>query len=325
MTPGRDIGPDEGEWLEVAVPGSLEDVRVDRAVALLTGRSRSEVVELVRAGRVFLDGVAARRPSLALRGGEMLRLWLPRPAPDGVVADPGVAVSVVASGDDYVVVEKAAGVVVHPGAGQWEGTLIAGVMALYPEIEELGHEPEGDPRRPGVVHRLDKGTSGLLVVARTSRGRASLVEQLSRRSVERRYLGLLDGHLAHDRGLIDAPIGRSVHDPLRMAVRSDGREARTHYEVIARREHPATTLVRLRLETGRTHQIRVHLASIGHPVVNDTRYGHRRDDRLADGRIFLHAGVLGFDDPASGERVTFRSDPPPDLRDLLGEDGPQAL
>ncbi len=316
--------PERTDALDFAIPASLEGVRVDRAVALLTGRSRSEVASLVAQDRVEVNGRPARRAAEALRAGDHVTVTPFAAVEEGVRPDPEVVVTVVAEAKDYVVVDKAAGVVVHPGAGQRDGTLIAGLLARYPEIAALAEEPGSDPTRPGVVHRLDKGTSGLLVVARTVRGRDSLVGQLSARTVRREYVGLVEGHLAHDRGVVDAPIGRSANEPTRMAVRVDGREARTHYEVVARLDEPATTLVRLRLETGRTHQIRVHMATIGHPVVNDTRYGHRRDRRLADGRVVLHAAHLGFVDPGTGRDVAWTSDLPTDLASVLG-DAAQAL
>ena len=191
------------------------------------------------------------------------------------------------------------------------------MLARYPAM--LGaRDALGEPERPGVVHRLDKGTSGLLVVATTPRGYAGLSAQVRERTMERTYLALVEGTVREDRGVVDAPIARSVRQPTRMAVRAGGRGAVTRYEVIERIGPPAATLLRVSLDTGRTHQIRVHLASVGHPVVNDTRYGHHRDRRLADGRPFLHAARLAFDDPATGERVVVESALPRDLADRLG-------
>jgi 23S rRNA pseudouridine1911/1915/1917 synthase len=182
----------------------------------------------------------------------------------------------------------------------------------------LSAEGLSDPSRPGIVHRLDKGTSGLLVVAKTPEGFVSLSDQLSEREMERTYLGLVQGHVIEERGVVDAPIGRSTRTPTLMAVRSDGRPARTGYEVVTRLDRPfKATLLRLRLETGRTHQIRVHLATIGHPVVNDLRYGQRRDTRLDDERFFLHSASLAFRHPRTDERVVTSAPLPADLAALV--------
>lgn len=212
-----------------------------------------------------------------------------------------------------IVVDKAAGVVVHPGSGHGRGTLVQGLLARFPDLAQSG---AGEPDRPGIVHRLDKGTSGLLVVARTEDAYHSLVDQLKNRSVDRRYLCLVWGHLSSPDGLVDAPVGRASTDPTRMAVSARGRPARTRYHVLERRTDPDVTLLECRLETGRTHQVRVHLASIGHPVVGDARYGGSRSS-LVIGRPFLHAHRLGFAHPADGERVSFSSPLPSELEALL--------
>jgi 23S rRNA pseudouridine1911/1915/1917 synthase len=316
-------GPDafDGEVLDVIVPASLGELRVDRVIALLTGLSRAEAHEAIAAGAVTIDDAIVVKPSTSLREGQHLVAVLPARASDTVQPDDSVVVDVVLDDEDFAVVNKAAGQVVHPGAGQQTGTLIAGLLARYPQIAELSAEGLCDPLRPGVVHRLDKGTSGLLVVAKTPEGFVSLKRQLSERLMERTYLGLAQGHVSEERGVVDAPIGRSTRTPTLMAVRSGGRPARTGYEVLARLDSvPATTLLRLRLETGRTHQIRVHLASIGHPIVNDLRYGHRRDTRLDEERFFLHSTTLAFAHPHSGEWVSTHAPLPSDLAALLPSD-----
>jgi 23S rRNA pseudouridine1911/1915/1917 synthase len=218
------------------------------------------------------------------------------------------------------VVDKPAGLVVHPGAGHQQGTLVHGLLARWPDLAVM--EP---PERPGIVHRLDKGTSGLLVVARTVAARDALVAQMAARTVDRRYTALVWGLVESDEGLIDAPIQRAETDPTRMAIRAGGRPARTRYRVEDRFRSPApATLLECRLETGRTHQIRVHLAAIGHPVVGDPRYGRgvsarsERTDRLPAGRLWLHAGRLSFDHPTSGQRLCFSSPIPADLHDARG-------
>ena len=227
-------------------------------------------------------------------------------------ADAAVEFSVVHDDPDIVVIDKPAGLVVHPGAGNLDGTLVNGLLARYPEIATVG-----EPDRPGIVHRLDKGTSGLLVVARTERAYESLVGQLSERTASRGYVALAWGHVDPPRGLIDAPIARSDREPTRMAVSEHGRDARTRYVVERTFDEPVpTSLLTCHLETGRTHQIRVHLAAIDHPVVGDDRYRGKRG-RITVDRPFLHAASLAFDHPATGERVSFSSSLPADLAAVL--------
>lgn len=313
-------GPDafDGEILDVVVPASLNDLRVDRVIALLTGLSRAEAHQAIATDAVTIDDKVVVKPSTSLLEGQHLVAVLPARATLAVLPDASVDVDVVLDDDDFAVVNKAPGQVVHPGAGQRTGTLVAGLLARYPQMADLSAEGLCDPLRPGIVHRLDKGTSGLLVVAKTPEGFVSLSHQLSERLMERTYLGLAQGHVSEERGVVDAPIGRSTRTPTLMAVRSGGRPARTGYEVLARLDSvPATTLLKLRLETGRTHQIRVHLASIGHPIVNDLRYGHRRDTRLDEERFFLHSMTLSFAHPRSGEWVTAHAPLPDDLAALI--------
>jgi 23S rRNA pseudouridine1911/1915/1917 synthase len=316
-------GPDafDGEILDVVVPASLNGLRVDRVIALLTGLSRAESHQAIESGEVSLDDKIVVKPSTSLVEGQHLVAALPSRASDAVVSDYSVEVDVVLDDLDFAVVNKRAGQVVHPGAGQRTGTLVAGLLARYPQMGELSAQGLCDPLRPGIVHRLDKGTSGLLVVAKTPEGFASLSHQLSERLMERTYVGLAQGHVSEERGVVDAPIGRSTRTPTLMAVRSGGRPARTGYDVLARLDVvPATTLLKLRLETGRTHQIRVHLASIGHPIVNDLRYGHRRDTRLDEERFFLHSSTLSFSHPRSGEWIITHAPLPNDLTPLLPSD-----
>jgi len=309
--------PFDGEVLDLNVPAGLDGLRVDRVLSMLTGLSRAQAHDVLVAGALTLDDRVTRKPSHLVSEGQHLVAVLPAGADLEVTGEPDVPVAVVLEDADFLVVDKAPGMVVHPGAGQRHGTLVAGLLARYPELAELAREGLSDPWRPGVVHRLDKGTSGLLVVARTPQGLASLREQMTQRLVARTYVGGVEGHVTEDRGEVDAPIGRSPRTPTLMAVRADGRPARTHYEVLARVAHPTSTLLRLRLETGRTHQIRVHLAAIGHPVINDARYGHRRDTRLESERVFLHASALGFTHPRTGAPVRVDSALPDDLASLV--------
>jgi 23S rRNA pseudouridine1911/1915/1917 synthase len=318
MTDGPQIDSFDGEVLDLVVPGSLDAIRIDRVLSMLTGLSRSEANAILASGAVTLDDKIVVKASTNVEEGQHLVAVLPAPDTGFVEPDPGVHVDVVLDDVDFAVVNKAPGQVVHPGAGQREGTLVAGLLALYPQMQELSAEGLCDPVRPGIVHRLDKGTSGVLVVAKTPEGYLHLSNQLAERVMERTYLGMVEGHVAEERGVVDAPIGRSTRTPTLMAVRADGRAARTGYEVLARIDKPhAMTLLRLQLDTGRTHQIRVHLATIGHPVVNDPRYGHRREKRLVEDRFFLHSTTLSFAHPRTEEWITVSVPLPDDLRLLV--------
>jgi 23S rRNA pseudouridine1911/1915/1917 synthase len=228
---------------------------------------------------------------------------------------------VVFADPDIIVVDKPAGLVVHPGAGHHEGTMVQHLVGLFPDIAGAG--PEGE--RPGIVHRLDKGTSGLLVVARSAGARESLVRQMAARSVERRYLAVVHGDLDADEGAIEAPLGRSRSDRVKMAVVEGGRHALTRYQALERSAEPLpVTLVSCRLETGRTHQVRVHFAAIGHPVLADERYCKAGQLAALAGvlptlrRPWLHAAQLGFSHPVTGERMSFSAALPEDLIGTLG-------
>jgi 23S rRNA pseudouridine1911/1915/1917 synthase len=295
---------------ELAVPGSLEGERVDRAVALLTGWTRSEVQELVAQGAVLVDGQAVAK-SRRLVAGEMIELLAEPVAQGHPQPDPTVVPVVRYEDDDLLVVSKPAGLVVHPGAGHPDHTLVNGLLASHPEVAGVG-----DPARPGIVHRLDRDTSGVLVVARTPEAYAALVEMLAAHEVERRYVALVWGHLDAPRGVVDAPIGRSVRRPTRMAVREGGRSARTSYEVRTEYATPAVSLLDCALETGRTHQIRVHLQAIGHPVVGDAAYGGARS-ALDPGRPFLHAQSIAFRHPIRRTPVAVTEPLPDDLESVL--------
>lgn len=299
--------------VETEIPDALAGERIDRVVAMVCDLPRSEAADLVRAGKVAVDGVARTRRSDRVLPGQRLRVEAPdRVEVGGPGPDPTVAFEVVYEDADLAVIDKPPGLVVHPGAGNESGTLVHGLLARYPEVADVG-----EPFRPGIVHRLDRDTSGLLVVARTAEAHLGLSEALARRDVTRRYRTLVFGHVAEARGQVDAPIGRSPRDPTRMAVVVGGREARTSYEVVARRDQPVpTTELVCLLETGRTHQIRVHLQAIGHAVVGDTRYGGDRSSLRAP-RQFLHAEFLGLDHPRTGDRIECTSALPADLAALI--------
>lgn len=294
------------------IPAALDGERVDRVVAMLTGLPRAKAAELVAGGAVRVRGRTVTARSRKVSTGEVVEVAVPDAVvPAGLRPDPAVEVAVVHADAAVVVVDKPAGLVVHPGSGNETGTLVQGLLARFPEIAGVG-----EAARPGVVHRLDKGTSGLLVVARSPSAYDALTAQLAARTVGRAYLALARGTLPADAGLVDAPIGRDERDPTRMAVSVAGKAARTRYEVRRRYESPEpTTFLDCRLETGRTHQVRVHLAAIGHPLVGDPRYGGKGP--VDPGRPFLHARELAFDHPTTGERVRYSSPLPADLEAVL--------
>lgn len=294
------------------VPPAMAGVRLDRGVSMLADLPRARAARLIADGIVAVNGVPTTSRSRRLEDGDVVELERPEDPDAGLEADAGVHVEVVYEDDQLIVVSKPSGVAVHPGAGLSQGTLVQGLLARYPELAAVG-----ESERPGIVHRLDRGTSGLLVVARTQEAYRSLVDQLANRTAGREYDALVRGEIGEDAGLVDAPIARSRREPTRMAVSSDGREARTRFEVVARFAQPEpATRVRCTLETGRTHQVRVHLAAIGHPVMGDEKYGGARPG-LAGERMFLHACSLDLDRPVTGERLRFTSELPADLLGVL--------
>ncbi len=285
----------------VRVRSDAAGLRLDRFLAGLPEvGSRAAAERLLAGGGVQLDGAPAEK-STRLKGGEEIVLELPDPEAGGVLEPQDVGLRVAYEDEHLLVVDKPAGVVVHPSAGHKSGTLVHGV---------LGHGAAGgEEERPGIVHRLDRDTSGLLVVARSEEAHRRLKNMVRRRELERTYLALVRGRPRSRAGRIDAPIGRDRRDPTRQSLYTTRpREAVTHFELVEQLGEYA--LLRVRLETGRTHQIRVHLAAIGLPVVGDAAYGVS-DPVL--GRQFLHATRLAFTHPFTGERVDVESPLPPDL------------
>ena len=293
------------------MPTRGERRRLDQAVAELAGVSRAAAARWIEAGRVLVDG-HARPKSHRLEGGERVR-WEPIEPPLSAALVPERRPLEIRFEDQHLlVVAKPAGLVVHPAAGHPTGTLVNALLGR----EDPRLSSGGGPVRPGIVHRLDKDTSGLLLVAKDDLAHAALARDLAARRIERRYLALVQGHLDTD-GTVDAPIGRHPHDRKRMAVVPGGRRAVTHWHVRERLD--GVDLVEVRLETGRTHQVRVHLSSIGHPVVGDRTYGAdpRLAQRLGLDRPFLHAWRLAFPHPVSGARLEVEEPPPPDLQAAL--------
>lgn len=291
------------------IPAALAGERLDRIVALITDSSRSDAAALVAAGGVDVDGTVTFSGKLRLQLGQRIDVDETKlPTTEAPAADPTVQFTVVYDDDHVIVIDKPAGLVVHPGAGNPDATLVNGLLARYPDIVGIG-----EPHRPGIVHRLDVGTSGLMVAARSARAYHSLVYALAQRDVTRVYRTVVWGHPANPNGVIDAPIGRDHRDPMRMAVVVDGKSARTRYQMLAEYSIPAeASALECRLESGRTHQIRVHLAAIGHPVVGDGTYGGIRHG-ISSPRPFLHAAQLAFFHPISNEPLAFTSPLPADL------------
>lgn len=290
----------------VVVGPEEEGLRFDRALASLGGLSRSMARALIDRGEATLNGEVVA-PRSAVHEGDSIS-FTPPEADEALVADESVPFEVVAEQPEYLAIAKPPGLVVHPGTGVRTGTLVHGLLARYPEIGGVGQ-----PGRWGIVHRLDRDTSGLMLVARTQAGYEALSGMIRARDVERTYLALVVGSFEMATGTIDAPIRRDPDAPMRMAISNDGRPARTHYRL--REALGGVTLLEVELETGRTHQIRVHFASIGHPVVGDPVYGRR--DPVSVPRIFLHALRLGFVDPFTGAAVTLEAELPSDLADVL--------
>lgn len=282
------------------------DIGVSRSVPNL---SRTQARMLVDAGHVRVDG-AICKPSHRLAEGETVMVSVERaPALSAEAED--IPLEVVYRDADMAVIDKPAGMVVHPAPGHPGGTLANALVSLFPQSKDVG-----GGERPGIVHRLDKDTSGLMAVALSPAGQMSLQAQIGDRSAERRYLALVAGHVASKEGIIDAPIGRDAQHRKRMAVHGlAAREARTRYRVLA--TAPNFTLVEAKLDTGRTHQIRVHFAALGHPVVGDLVYGGTPYWGLE--RHFLHAYRLALHAPSNGERLSFSSALPDDLTAVLND------
>jgi 23S rRNA pseudouridine1911/1915/1917 synthase len=298
----------EDEVVELRPSREEINERLDRYLAAaLPDLSRSYVQQLIEAGQVRVDGFH-RKSKFKLTPGQIVTVSIPPPAIDELQPEP-IPLAIVYEDEDVIVLDKPAGLVVHPAPGHATGTLVNALLYHAPGLSVSGGS------RPGIVHRLDKDTSGLMVVAKSDRAKNSLVAQWEARSVRKSYLALVSGLVEPDEGTVDAPIGRDPQQRQRMAVGHRGRPAVTHFTV--RRRYAAATLLDVEIETGRTHQIRVHLAFIGHPVVGDPVYGRGRSDRLPVlPRQFLHAARLGFALP-SGRSVDFESPLPKDLQDVL--------
>ena len=294
---GRDLPVDgDGERLDLFV------------VRMLPELTRSRVRKLIDDGSVLVDGARPTKAGVALERGQRVSVTLPPPVSDALVPE-DTHLRVVYEDGDLLVIDKPAGMTVHPSPGHSTGTLVNALLAHSPALSGVAGK-----KRPGIVHRLDKDTSGLIIVAKNDAAHLALAKQLKDRTVEKTYVALVEGRLDPAEGTIDAPIARHPAHRRKMAIVTGGRESRTRYHVL--RELGAYSLVELHPETGRTHQLRVHLASIGHPVAGDRAYGPaKRDPGFS--RQFLHAQRLAFVHPTSGQRIELESPLPEDLQEAL--------
>ena len=309
------IRPPEAAHVDIEVAPDDAGTRLDHFLtARLGGRTRSQIQRLIREGRVGLERTTAR-PGIAVRAGDVVRVDIPAPAP-ATPRPEALPLEIVHDDADLVVVDKPAGMVVHPAAGHADGTLVNALLHHVRDLSGIGGE-----LRPGIVHRLDRGTSGVMVVAKHDRAHAELARQFADREVEKEYVALVWGLVQQGRR-IDLPIGRDPVDRKRISARSRrAREAVTR--VVGAEPLDGVTLVRVAIATGRTHQIRVHLSAIGHPVVGDSLYGGQRRHPPPHLRIvqrlhrpFLHAARLAFKHPRDGRRVEAECDVPDDLASL---------
>lgn len=297
---------------EIQVPAVACPVRIDQFLATLEEPeiSRSYAAKLLKESRILLNGKMAKA-STKLKPDDILSIDLPEPVPLDVEAE-DIPLDIMYEDADFLIVNKPKGMVVHPAAGHAKGTLVNAVMHhCGAELSSIN-----GVMRPGIVHRIDKNTTGLLVVCKTDAAHQSIAAQLKVHSITRRYAAIVLGNIKEDEGTVDAALGRSKKDRKKQAIdEENGRPAVTHYHVIER-FGGAYTLVECTLETGRTHQIRVHMASIGHPVLGDEVYGPKKCPFDLEGQC-LHAQVLGFIHPRTGEYVEFNSDYPKYFKELL--------
>jgi 23S rRNA pseudouridine1911/1915/1917 synthase len=299
------------QTLLFAIPDGIDEMRVDKAIALETHLPRSTISEMFKRGDVTVNGEQTKASSKVSEGDHIELTYIEREITQ--VVGQNIDIDIVYEDDDIVVINKQPEMVVHPGAGNPDSTLANALVYRYPHIIDVG-----ESFRPGIVHRLDSGTSGLLVAAKTQDAYESFVSMFSIHAVNRKYTALTWGQFDTTSGIIDAPIGRHAQRMTQMAVRDDGKEARTHYVVERYFENKDVTLLDIALETGRTHQIRVHCSAIGHPIVGDKTYGGFRQS-LECPRPFLHAHTLEFAHPVTGKLLTFSVQLPEDLARVLSE------
>ena len=292
--------------MEVRIEASVAGQRLDKAVAELTDLSRSLANEQIKDGRILVNG-QAKKAKYAVKEGDVISYELPEPEVVEYVAE-DIPLEIVYQDEDVAVVNKPQGMVVHPSAGHTSGTLVNALMYHIQDLSGIN-----GVLRPGIVHRIDKDTSGLLMIAKNDQAHVALADELKDKKSLRKYWAIVHGNLPNDRGVIEAPIGRSEKDRKKQAVTAKGKPALTRFQVLER--FGDYSLVELQLETGRTHQIRVHMAYIGHPVAGDEVYGPRKT--LKGHGQFLHARTLGFTHPRTGEALEFTAEVPVIFQETL--------
>lgn len=287
-----------GERLDKVIAGRLDEL------------SRTHIQQLIKDGLVQVND-APSKPAYRLEPEDCVSVEVPIEEETPVLPE-DIALNIIYEDDAIAVIDKPAGMVVHPGNANETGTLVNAILARWPQVVAVGDDPE----RVGIVHRLDKDTSGLVIVALTDEAREDLISQFANRTVEKHYMALTERHPPNDKGRIEAPIARDPRQRKRMAVLRDGREAYTEFQV--RDFYGDYALLDVYPKTGRTHQIRVHMAFLGCPIVGDTVYGFRKQ-RIKMKRVFLHAYRISFDHPVTGERISFESPLPVGLQDILNK------
>ena len=297
------------EKIEIEITEEHKGSRIDKALSAVNPEwSRTQIQTWLKDSLVLVSGIQVK-PNYKVRLGDIVTVEEPELEELDMVAEE-LNLDIVYEDKDVLVVNKARGMVVHPAPGHPSGTVVNGLMHHCTDLSGIN-----GVLRPGIVHRIDKDTSGLLMVAKNDKAHVSLVDQLVNRTVTRVYTALVHGHIPHDNGTIEAPIGRDSRERQNMAIVDKGRHAVTHFKVIER--FGDYTLVECKLETGRTHQIRVHMKYIGYPLVGDPKYGPKKTLEF-NGQV-LHAGTLGFDHPVTGEYLEFNSPLPEDFKELVDE------
>ena len=276
--------------------------RLDVFVSAAYNISRTRVSALVKAGHVAVNGIIETKPGYEVRAGMRVECDIPEPVSVDISPQYNLDLPIIYEDDDLAVVAKPSGMVVHPAAGNMSGTMVNALLARLNGLSGIGGE-----LRPGIVHRIDKDTSGLLLVAKNDFSHISLSEQLKAHTIDRVYMAIVQGRLSQADGSVNGPIGRHPVDRKRMAIVSGGREAVTHYHLLS--DLKGSSLIEARLTTGRTHQIRVHMASIGHPVLGDSVYGPKKPPHKINGGQLLHAYKLGFVHPRTGQPMSFEMQP----------------